>query len=364
MKHLNVLIAAGGTGGHLFPAVAVLEALQRKILDFDLRIFAVGNPEKIEAKTAIKYGWKFFQIPMIGFTGFGFKTISFFLRTIKSVHICRDIVREHNIDLVISTGAYVSYPVGIAAKAEKKPLFLIETNVYPGRANRLLSRRADLIFLAFEETKKWLNPNVLQRTLVVGNPVRNGLLGALPKDESKNKLGFSTDRPVLLVFGGSLGAMSINNAVFEIYEQLLTEGIQIIWQTGKHFNKPILRKEGVMVSEFIEDMATAYSAADLVVSRAGASTIAELAALGKPAILVPLPKAANNHQELNAIELERSRSAIMIKDSEIKDKLLPAIRELIFSKNKLLEFAQNIRRYGDSNSAEKIAQGILKFLSI
>lgn len=364
MKNLKVLIAAGGTGGHLFPAIAIIDALRKKLLNFDFHIYSIGNPEKIESKIALKYGWKFFPIPMSGFTGFGLKTVSFFLKTVRSVHICRNIISKNDIDFVIATGAYVSYPAGIAAKAEKKPLFLVETNIFPGRANRLLSRRADLIFLAFEETRKWLNHSILEKTFVVGIPVRKELLNALPKNEAKQSLGFAADKPVLLVFGGSLGAMSLNRAMKNIYEHLLSEGVQIFWQVGKHFDEPISQQNGLKVVEFIEDMATAYSSADLVVSRAGASTIAELSALGKPTILIPYPNAVNNHQELNAIELERSGSAVMLKDSEIEEKLLSKIRGLIFSDDKLSQLSQNICRYGVLDSAEKIAEGILKFLNI
>jgi UDP-N-acetylglucosamine--N-acetylmuramyl-(pentapeptide) pyrophosphoryl-undecaprenol N-acetylglucosamine transferase len=364
LKNLKILVAAGGTGGHLFPAIAVVDALRKKLPNFTFHIYSIGNPEKIESKASLKYGWEFFPIPMRGFTGFGLKTISFFLKTIRSVYICRNIISKNNIDFVIATGAYVSYPAGIAAKAENKPLFLVETNVFPGRANRLLSRRADLIFLAFEETRRWLNPNTLAKTFVVGIPVRKELLNAVPKDEAKKNLQFEGDKPVLLVFGGSLGALSMNRAMKNIYEHLLAERVQILWQIGKNFNEHIPQHNGLKVVEFIDDMATAYSAADLVVSRAGASTIAELSALGKPAILVPYPNAVNNHQELNAIELERSGSAIMLKDSEIEEKLLPKIKELIFSNDKLLQLSQNIRQYGVLDSAEKIAEGILKFLNI
>ncbi len=364
MKNLKILVAAGGTGGHLFPAIAVVDALRKALPDFSFHVYSIGNPEKIESRMALKHNWKFFPIPMRGFTGFGLKTFNFFLKTIRSVHICRNIISENNIDFVIATGAYVSYPAGIAAKAENKPLFLIETNVFPGRANRLLSRRADLIFLAFEGTRRWLNPNTLAKTFVVGIPVRKELLNAMTKEEAKKNLQFEPDKPVVLVFGGSLGALSINHVIKNIYEHLLAERVQIFWQVGKNFEESIPQHNGLKVVEFIDDMATAYSAADLVVSRAGASTIAELSALGKPAILVPYPNAVSNHQELNAIELERGGSAVMLKDSEIEDGLLPKIRELIFSDDKLLQLSQNIRRYAVPDSAEKIAEGILKFLNI
>lgn len=364
MKNLKILVAAGGTGGHLFPAIAVIDALRDKLPNFAFHVYSIGDPEKIESKMALKYGWKFFPIPMRGFTGFGLKTVSFFLKTIRSVHICRNIISENNIDFVIATGAYVSYPAGIAAKTENKPLFLVETNVFPGRANRLLSRRADLIFLAFEETRRWLNPNTLAKTFVAGIPVRKELVNAMPKDEAKMKLEFEASKPVLLVFGGSLGALSINRVMKNIYNHLLDEGVQILWQVGKNFKESIPQHNGLKVVEFIDDMATAYCTADLVVSRAGASTIAELSALGKPAILIPYPNAVNNHQELNAIELQRSGSAIMLKDSEIEEKLLPKIEELIFSNDKLLQLSQNIRQYGVPESAEKIAERVLKFLNI
>jgi UDP-N-acetylglucosamine--N-acetylmuramyl-(pentapeptide) pyrophosphoryl-undecaprenol N-acetylglucosamine transferase len=362
---MKILLSAGGTGGHLFPAVAVLEEIANITANrVPIEVFAVGNPEKIEARVCKEKHWHFTPIPMVGFAGFGLKFFKFFLNTLKSINICRDLIRNEGIDFGIATGAYISYPAGMSLYSEKKPLFLLESNLVPGRANRLLARRASIFFATFEETKKWLPLEVKERVKVLGTPIRKDLLAPKTPQEAREKFGLEPEKPTLLVFGGSLGARSINHAIHSNYKTLLNEGIQILWQTGKNFDFEKPNDKGLKMLEFIEDMASAYASADLVVARSGASTIAEISALGKPAILIPYPYSTNKHQEENARELANSNAAIMILDNEIADSLVQTIISLFKNPAKLQELSQNIRKFGNPNAGYEIAKEILNFMNI
>ncbi len=365
MKEIKILLAAGGTGGHLFPAVAVLNELQVMLAErYSLKIISIGNPEKIEYRFAQKRGWTFHPIPMRGFFGFGFKTIGFLWKTIKSVSICRQIIESNGIDFVLATGAFISYPAGIAASMSKVPLFVIEPNIFPGRANRLLSKRADLMFLAYEDTREWFKTLEPRKIRVFGCPVRSDLFVDIDKERAKSLLGFDPNKFLLLVFGGSLGAKSINEAIYENIPFFESQQIQLYWQVGKNFEKQIPKKPNIKVVEFIEDMGLAYRASDLVISRAGASTIAEICTLGKPAILVPYPKATNNHQEINARQLEKRNAALVIGDDELQKKLIPEITRLLNDSCSLEEISKNVIRFSQADSSKKIAQEIINFLKI
>lgn len=362
---MKILLSAGGTGGHLFPAVAVLDEILELVKNKEeVLVFSVGNPDKIESKVSRERNWCFTPIPMIGFAGFGLKFFKFFLKTLESINICKDIIRKEKIDFGIATGAYISYPAGMALYSEAKPLFVLESNIIPGRANRLLARRTKIFFATFEKTKEYLPLEVRNKVKVFGTPVRKDILLPKSKQEAREKFGLDQEAPTLLVFGGSLGASSINNTIYNNYKTLLNLGIQIIWQTGKKFEFEKPQAEGLKVLEFIDDMASAYYASDLVVARAGASTIAEISAIGKPSILIPYPYSANNHQVENARELSNSNSALMILDNDVENTLVPNIVSLIFDKEKLQTFSKNIRKYGNPNASFQIAKEILNFLNI
>lgn len=362
---MRILVSAGGTGGHLFPAISVIEEL-RKLLPTteQVEIFAIGNPQKIEARIAKERNWHFTQIPMEGFAGFGLKFFKFFLRTIKSINIVRELIREVNIDFGIGTGAYITYPAGIALSSEQKPFFLLESNLVPGRANRLLSRRCSIFFATFENTKRYLPPGIDTKFKVVGTPIRNDLLRQISPYEARLKLNLAPEKPTVLVFGGSLGARTINQTIYQHYNFLLSKGYQIVWQIGKNFEVKGVENPLIKIFEFIDDMATAYASADIVVARAGASTIAEISALGKPAILVPYPYATSNHQELNARELEANGAAIVVHDNEATTKLIPTIVELLEFPTKQAQLSSNIKRFGRPDAGKEIAKEILNFLNI
>ncbi|MGQ9819284.1 MAG: UDP-N-acetylglucosamine--N-acetylmuramyl-(pentapeptide) pyrophosphoryl-undecaprenol N-acetylglucosamine transferase [Candidatus Kapaibacteriales bacterium] len=362
MNKINLLLAAGGTGGHLFPGISVVESIISIIGRGKISILACGKEDKIEFQITQKKEWQFVSIPMRGFPGFSLKLFPFIYNTIRSVNLCRKIIWENHIDLTVATGAYISYPVGIATKLENKPLFLIEPNIFPGSANRLLSTKADIIFLGYEETKQWLPKTALNRCQTIGVPIRAEFASLLSKEEACKKFSLDPKKKTLLVFGGSLGAKSINLNLEQIYRNLLNKGIQIIWQTGKNFQTNIQPNESLLILQFIEDMPTALACADLVVCRAGASTIAELSASAKPAIFVPYPYAKNRHQEVNARQLEKNSAGVLLFDNQLAIGLEKTILSLIFDEDQLAMLSANISKYSNINASKTIANEILKHI--
>ncbi|MCX7880044.1 MAG: undecaprenyldiphospho-muramoylpentapeptide beta-N-acetylglucosaminyltransferase [Ignavibacteria bacterium] len=360
---MKILVSAGGTGGHFFPATSVINEIQNLLPNETIEVFSIGNPNKIEGKLSKKLNWNFTPIPLSGFPGIGFGTLKFAIDLLKSKAVCKQIIRKNNIAFGIATGAYVSLPAGLSLNNEKKPFFLFESNLIPGKANKFLSRKADLIFTTFDDTITYLPKDVLGKIRPYGTPIRKELFANVSRLDACGKFGLSPEKPILLIFGGSLGALSINLAVSEICETLLSKGIQMIWQIGENFKTELSNIEGLFLTNFIEDMGSAYTCADLVISRAGASTIAEISALGKPAILVPYPFSTNDHQLANAKILEQYDSAIMIQDNELREKLPKAILEIIFNQKKLTTLQENIKKFGKRDSAEKIAKEILKYLN-
>lgn len=362
MNKINLLLAAGGTGGHLFPGISVVESIISHFGIEKISTFIVGKEDKSEFQVAQKKQWKFYNIPMQGFPGLSLRLFPFAFNTIRSVNLCRKIINGNNIDFTIATGAYISYPAGIATKLENKPLFLIEPNIYPGSANKLLSTRADTIFLGYEETKKWLPKKALSHCETVGVPVRAEFISLPTKENACKEFSLDSNKKTLLVVGGSLGAKSINLAVERIHQNLLNKGIQIIWQTGRSFEPNVQPNESLIILQFIEDIASAFACSDLVVSRAGASTIAESSVSKKPAIFVPYPYAKNRHQEINAKELEKNSAGIVLFDHQLALELEKTILSLIFDEGRLATLSANISKYPNINASKTIAKKILKYI--
>lgn len=327
---MNILVAAGGTGGDLFPAVAVIEQVRAK-LGTECSVIFVGNPHRIEARVIPELGYRFIPIPVTGFQGiFHRSTPVLPLRIFRSLLMIRSLCKQHNIDVILCGGTYISYPAGLMSSFLKIPMMLLESNVLPGKTNRLLAPKAQAIILAFSESKEYFPPSLHARMHVVGNPVRHSMLTAAPPvNDARATFGLSAHTPTLFVFGGSLGARSINHAVAASVEILSARGIQVLWQTGKNYTPPETLPDGIVSRTFIDDMASAYSAADLVLCRAGGGTVAELKIARKPAVLVPLPSAANNEQEYNAKALTASGAAIMVRDAELPDAFLPLVLDLL-----------------------------------
>jgi UDP-N-acetylglucosamine--N-acetylmuramyl-(pentapeptide) pyrophosphoryl-undecaprenol N-acetylglucosamine transferase len=359
----KILVAAGGTGGHLFPALAVVEKL-KEMLGNEIDFHFFGRADKIEGRIIPQKGYTLHTTNLRGLSKLSsIQNLKIPFQILNSIKKLNKIIKKEEIDAVLCAGAYLSYPAGIAASMNKKKLFLMESNVNPGKAINLLSKKADIIFSTFEETIDYFDEKCKNKVKNCGNPVRKEILNYVDKNEAVTKFGLKNDKPIVLIFGGSLGATAINNAVLKHFDDFLKSNFQIIWQTGENtLQKNIENKlnDNIKILTFIDDMASAYSAADLVVSRSGATTVAELSIVGKPSILVPLPSASNNEQFFNAKFLEKNNAAILIPNDKILDELFKNINNLITDKEKLDFMAKSAKNLAKPNACQMIAEEILK----
>jgi UDP-N-acetylglucosamine--N-acetylmuramyl-(pentapeptide) pyrophosphoryl-undecaprenol N-acetylglucosamine transferase len=356
----KVLFAGGGTGGHLFPAIAVAE--QIKELKPDTEILFVGTKSKIEGKIVPKLGYKFKSIWIKGFSRkFNFENLLFPLKLLVSVIQSLIINMKFQPRVAIGSGGYVSGPAIFSSSVMGAKIILLEQNSYPGITNRLLERYADEVHISFEDSKKYLGGK--KKTILTGNPVRKNL-GTENKNAAIEKFGLTSGSKTLLVLGGSLGASSINKAVVNNIAKLKQAGIQIIWQTGANYfdDHKIFSSKSVKVYEFIDDMNAAYSACDLLLARAGATTIAEILVLGVPSILVPSPNVAENHQYYNAKSLSDNNAAVLLKDDELNSSFSESVISIIDSKNKLDELKSNTVKLAKPDAAKNIAISALKYM--
>jgi UDP-N-acetylglucosamine--N-acetylmuramyl-(pentapeptide) pyrophosphoryl-undecaprenol N-acetylglucosamine transferase len=358
---MNILVAAGGTGGDLFPAVAVIEQLQKQV-GSNLSVVFVGNPDRIEARVVPELGYRFEPIAVTGFQGFFHRTTPILpVRIFRSIAKVRSLCRKYSIDVILCGGTYISFPAGIVARQLGIPMMLLEPNVFPGKTNRLLAKRATSIILAFEQSKRYFPKELHGRMFSVGNPVRESMLLSLPdQTTARQQFGLQPDKPTVFLFGGSLGARSLNLAIEHSLEQFTQHYIQLLWQTGKNYSPPQNLPDGIIVRTFIEDMASAYSVADLVVCRSGGGTVAELANVGKPSILVPLPSAANNEQFYNAQTLQEHGAAQMIMNENIEQSLFGRIVDLLHNPALLQRMSDAAKQLAKPNAAAQAAIELLR----
>lgn len=353
------LFAGGGTGGHLFPAVAVANEIKR--MKPESEILFVGSKSKIEGRVIPELGYRFKSIWIKGFSRkFNLSNIIFPVKLVVSVLQSIFISFRFKPIVAIGSGGYVAGPAIWAASVMGAKIILMESNSYPGVTTRLLEKYADEVHISFEDSKKYLRqPAKLKLT---GNPVRSEL-GKTNKTEAIKHFGLDENKFTILVLGGSLGALSINEAVAGCVEELGKNNLQIIWQTGKNYydNYKKFNFASVKILDFIDDMNKAYSACDLLVARAGATTIAELSVLGIPSILIPSPYVAENHQYYNAKSLEDNSAAVLINDSELKKNLKSKILELVNEKNVLRSLGENAKKIAKPNAANDIAKSAINY---
>jgi len=355
---LRVILACGGTGGHLFPAIALAEALRDK--DEKCSILFIGSKKGLEEKVLSRYGFPLRTLEVYGIKGKGIfdKSFSFLkagLATISSVGM----IREFKPDFVIGTGGYSSGPVVIAAKVMGIRTAILEQNTLPGATNRFLGKYVDRVFLAFPETVRFFRT---EKVVVAGNPVRKEI-----REISKLKTQ-NSERKTILVFGGSQGAKAINSIFLDSLNYLKDRfDLHIIHQTGEEdyervmevYDKFQISNFKFQIFRFIDDMAGAYSKADIVICRSGATSIAEITAIGKVSILIPYPYASDNHQEVNARYLSDKGAAIMLRQEDIKgEKLAEVIIRLYESKNELQEIGERALKLGNLNAGSIIAEEI------
>jgi len=353
------LFAGGGTGGHLFPAVAVAEQIRELKPEAD--ILFIGRKDKIEGKLVPKLGYKFKSIWIKGFSRkISLENILFPLQLIVSMIQSLIINISFRPKVAIGSGGYVAGPAIWAGSVMGAKIILLEQNSYPGITTRLLERYANQVHLSFSESKKYLRRESLHH--LTGNPVRKNL-GMMKKSDALKKIGLGNEKKTLLVLGGSLGAKTINEAVSENMNLLIENNIQIIWQTGKNYYDQFknMNSDTVKIFDFLEDMNAAYSACDLLLARAGATTIAELLNLGIPALLVPSPNVAENHQYYNAKSLTENDAAILIEDKDLKKELSGTVLNTLNSDSKLEELKKNALKMAKPEAAKVIAQNAIKF---
>ena len=360
---LKVIISGGGTGGHIFPAVAIANEIMAQ--KPDAKILFVGALGKMEMEKVPKAGYDIVGLPIVGFNrsnmlanlGFPFKLIKSLISAIK-------ILRNFKPDIAIGVGGFASGPTLRMANLLGIKTLIQEQNSYAGVTNKILSKKAEKVCVAYPNMDAFFDK---EKIVFTGNPVRADLTKIeISASEAKQYFGLEPDRKTLLIIGGSLGALSINKGVLHGLKGLLNADLQIIWQTGKTFVDQAkeavmnLQSQRVYVSDFIYEMDKAYAAADLVVSRAGALSVSELALVGKPAILVPYPFAAEDHQTQNALSLSSKDSAILVKDSEIVDHLVDSVNELAENAAKLRVLSENIRKFAKPHAAKEIVEEIFK----
>lgn len=352
---MNILISGGGTGGHIFPALSIADAMRRRYPDAE--ILFVGALGRMEMERVPAAGYKIIGLPVAGFDRKRpWKNFAVVAKLLKSMRMARKIIRDFKPDIAIGVGGYASGPTLKAAQRAGVPTLVQEQNSYPGVTNRILAAKAGGICTAYDNLEAYFPADKIVKT---GNPVRKSLFEiSLTPAEAKEKLGFDPKRPLVLVVGGSLGARTINMAMAAGLKQL-DEEIQVLWQTGKNGEQighdAADGLEDVKATPFISDMATAYRAADLVVSRAGAGTISELQLLGKPTILVPSPNVAEDHQRHNAEALVKKDAAVMILDAEAVEKLPAQINSLIGDADRRKALSENILKMACRDSDERIA---------
>lgn len=359
----KILVSGGGTGGHIFPALSIADELRGRL---DAEILFVGAENRMEMTRVPEAGYKIIGLPVAGFDRKRpWRNIQVIAKLMSSMSKAKKIIKDFKPEVVVGVGGYASGPVLKAAQQAGIPTLIQEQNSYAGVTNKLLAKKADSICVAYDGMERFFPAETIVKT---GNPIRQRLLSdALTRKEALESFGLSPERKTLLVVGGSLGALTINESLEKGLKDLVANGLQVIWQTGKNFGNrgPEAAKglKGVVVTPFISDMAAAYKASDLVISRAGAASISELQALGKPVILVPSPNVAEDHQTHNALALSSIGAAVLIKDDEAREKLVNEALHLLSSPEKLKEMSAKISEMGITDSAKRIGDEVCRLLN-
>ena len=356
----NILLAGGGTGGHLYPALAIADEIKKLVPG--ARFLFVGTKDKIEARVVPQRGYPFRTIWISGFhRRLTLGNLLFPVKVLVSLVQSFFLIRSFRPDVAIGTGGYVCGPVLWMASLLGVPVVLHESNSYPGVTIRMLSDRAVKVMTAFEQTKQWLKRN--DNVELVGTPTRE-VLGKVSREDGLAFFRLDPKKKTVFVFGGSLGAASVSNSVLGILDELFAANAQVIWQTGqvdyKRVRDALGNKQGVWLGAFIDNMEHAYAAADIVVCRSGALTIAELTRVGLPAVLVPYPYAAADHQTINARSLVDAGAAAMVQDSEIGMKLKQEVLGLLNDAGKQAKMSQASKRLGKPEAGMEIAKKILE----
>ena len=362
---LRVIVSGGGTGGHIFPAISIANAIKK--LHPEAEILFVGAQGRMEMQRVPAAGYKIEGLSVRGLIRplWSPKNIGVMMDFMKSKRQVKDILREFKPQVAVGVGGYASAPTLNAASAMGIPCLIQEQNSYAGVTNKSLAKKARKVCVAYSGMERFFPAD---KIIMTGNPVRQNLLDiAVTKEEARQSLRLNPQKKTVLIIGGSLGARTINESVLNHLDAIRQSDVQFVWQTGKYYSESIqeaLRKtdavENLKVMDFISNMDNAYAAADIVVSRAGASSISELCLLGKPSILVPSPNVAEDHQTKNALALSTKDAAIFVADKDAKDKLISIALETVSDDKKLASLSENVKKLAFHNSADVIAEEVYK----
>lgn len=362
---LRVIISGGGTGGHIFPAVSIANAIKEKRPD--ARILFVGAEGRMEMQRVPAAGYEIKGLPIAGFNRKNLlKNVSVLFKIMKSRRMARKILRDFKPQVAVGVGGYASGPTLNVAESMGIPTLLQEQNSYAGVTNKLLAKKAKRICVAYDGMERFFPKDSI---LFTGNPVRQNLLEQnISKDEAVRSFGLVPGKATILIVGGSLGARTLNESVLGNLPLVKQQNkVQFIWQTGKYYSEEIqaeLKRRGcpqnLVVMDFISDMRQAFAAADLIISRAGAGSISEFCLLGKPAILVPSPNVAEDHQTKNALSLVQKDAALYVTDADARRSLLPLAINTVSDHNRLEVLSFNIKKLARPNAASDIADEVIK----
>ncbi|MEP7146856.1 MAG: undecaprenyldiphospho-muramoylpentapeptide beta-N-acetylglucosaminyltransferase [bacterium] len=360
---MKYLFAGGGSGGHIFPAIAIADEIRKS--DTRAEILFIGAKGRIEEKIVPLNNYSLETLNITGFdrSNIG-KNIRLPVKIILALRKCRQIIKKFRPDVVIGTGGFVCGPVVYIAGMMRIPTLIQEGNSFAGRTIKFLSDKADKVVINFDETKKYLKRK--DNIVNISHPVRSSL-NFITREKALAIFELPPDKKTIFIFGGSQGASGINKGIGKIIKRLYENNLNVIWQTGKNdFEKTKILfaylKDRIKISEFIDNIDVAYSAADLVICRAGITSIMEIAYLKKASILIPLPTSAESHQEMNAKSLQERQAAILIRQSDMEKKLLEEIMDLIFNNKRLEELRVNVNKFSDADAARKIAEEAIKLI--
>lgn len=371
---MKVLISGGGTGGHIFPALSIANALRR--LYPDTEILFVGAQGRMEMERVPEAGYEIVGLPVAGFDRKrlwrNFKVLA---KLFRSLRMARKVLRDFRPDICVGVGGYASGPMLKAAQKRGIPTLLQEQNSYAGVTNKLLAKKAKAICVAYEGMERFFPAG---RIMLTGNPVRKNLTSAayISRPEARKELGFDPDKPLVAVVGGSLGARTINEAMKRGLAEIIASGASVLWQTGRFYaeeclafadkfraDNPAATPDRLQVLPFVQRMDLVYAAADLMVSRAGASTISELQILGMPAILVPSPNVAEDHQTKNARALSDAGAALLVSDAEAREKLIQTVLDTFSDKPAIRAMAEKIKSLALPGSDDRIVDEALALIN-
>jgi len=364
-KKLKVLLSGGGTGGHIFPAIAIADEIKKRFPDAEFLF--IGANGKMEMEKVPQAGYKIEGIDIAGIDrGNILSNLGLPFKILKSLSKSKRIIKNFAPDFAVGTGGFASGPALYEASKMGIPIFIQEQNAHAGVTNKILSKKAKAVFTAYPKVEGF----PAEKIKFLGNPIRENIVSGMQETSlAKEKLGLDKNKLTILSVGGSLGSRTLNNGWKENLDQLKEKGYQLIWQTGKLDYKELSKESRIsnlesriQLKEFIKDMETAYSAADVIVSRAGAIAISELAVAQKPVLLIPFPFAAEDHQTKNAMNLVEKNAAKMVKDSEMQEKFWNTLSEICENENVRKEMSENLKYFAKPNAAKEIVDEIFSKL--